>query len=107
MRVFRTTQYLRNAERLLTAEERLAVEAAIIGAPDSWPVIPGTGGARKARAGRGSRGKSGGVRVIYFYRTHAAEIFFVMIYAKSAQKELTDGQKKEISRIVAEIARRG
>jgi hypothetical protein len=103
MRVFHTSRYLRHAERLLTLEERAASEAAIVAAPEAWPVIAGTGGARKARAGRGSRGRSGGVRVIYFYRTRAGEIFFIMIYAKSAQEELSDAQRKEIRQIVAAI----
>lgn len=103
MRVFHTSRYLRHAERLPTAEERAAAEAEIVAAPEAWPVIPGSGGARKARARRGSRGRSGGVRVIYFYRTHAGEIYFIMIYAKSAQKELADAQKKEIKQIIGAI----
>jgi len=103
MRVFHTSRYSRHAERLLSAEERAGVEAEIVAAPEAWPVIRGTGGARKARARRGSRGKSGGARIIYFYRTHAGEIYFIMIYAKSVQKELTDAQKKEIGQIIVAI----
>jgi hypothetical protein len=40
-------------------EEKIAVE------PDRHPVMPGTGGFRKARWGRSGSGKRGGVRVIY------------------------------------------
>ncbi len=35
-------------------------------ASTAWPVIAGTGGARKARGARGGRGKSGGAHIIYY-----------------------------------------
>lgn len=52
---------------MLTPAEREVGEAEIIAAPDAWPVIAGTGGARKARVARGNRGKSAGARVIYYH----------------------------------------
>jgi hypothetical protein len=65
MRVLATRGYDRRARRLLTAVERAAGELEIAVAPLAWPVIQGTGGARKARVAGGSRGKSGGARIIY------------------------------------------
>lgn len=41
----------RRAVRLLPPDARMAAEAAIVARPDAWPVIQGTGGARKARIG--------------------------------------------------------
>jgi hypothetical protein len=52
---------------LLDEDERMAMEFFIASAPERHPVIPGSGGFRKARwRGRGE-GKSGGFRVIYFF----------------------------------------
>jgi len=42
------------------------MEANIAADPSAYPVIPGTGGFRKARWSRGSSGKSGGVRAIFY-----------------------------------------
>ncbi len=43
------------------------MQLAIAADPAAYPVIPGTGGVRKARWTRQGKGKSGGVRVIYYY----------------------------------------
>lgn len=66
MRVVATRGYDRRARKLLTAAERAAAELEIALAPFAWPVIVGAGGARKARAARGGKGKRGGARVVYY-----------------------------------------
>jgi hypothetical protein len=55
VRVIATRGYERGAARLLTREARMAAEAEIVARPEAWPVIAGTGGARKA----GSRCRDG------------------------------------------------
>ena len=57
-------EYIRQAERLLTVEERQDIVSYLAAHPKSGDLIEGTGGIRKMRWGRGGRGKSGGVRVI-------------------------------------------
>ena len=66
MRVVATRGYDSRARKLFTPAERAAAELEIALQPAAWPVVAGTGGARKARAARGSRGKSGGARIIYY-----------------------------------------
>ena len=100
MRVIATPVYERRAGRLLSREERAVAEAAIVARPDAWPVIAGTGGARKARIARGGRGKSGGARVIYFVLTARGTLYLLDIYAKSAKEDLTDADKHEIRRLI-------
>ena len=65
--VIAASRYERDARRLLTVQERVALRDALAPNPELYPVIPGTGGVRKARWGRQGKGKSGGVRVIYYY----------------------------------------
>ena len=52
--------------------------------PDLGDVVRGSGGVRKIRWNRRGTGKSGGVRVLYFARTDAGQIWLLLIYAKSA-----------------------
>jgi len=66
MQIVALSAYRRTADKLLIRNERLAMETAIAANPLAFPVIPGTGGFRKARWRRGNRGKSGGVRVIFY-----------------------------------------
>src|SRR5258708_32553825 len=57
--------YERRARGLFTEDERKAAELEIGGAPLRWPLIPRTGGGRKARVAKGSKGKSGGAWITY------------------------------------------
>lgn len=76
-------------------------------APTGWPIIPGTGGARKARAARGGRGKSGGARIIYYVVSRGRVLYLLDIYAKSAKENLTDAEKREIRNLIAAIEAEG
>ena len=51
--------------------------------PDVGDIIPGSGGIRKARWKQRGRGKRGGVRIIYFWKRKADEIWLLTIYSKS------------------------
>src|SRR5579863_5530760 len=57
--------------------------------PDAGDVIPQSGGCRKIRWGRAGIGKSGGVRVIYFNQLVDGSIVLLLIYAKSAQDNIS------------------
>jgi len=52
-------------------------------------VIPQSGGCRKMRWSRAGMGKQGGVRVIYFNRLAQGSIVLLVIYAKSAQDNIS------------------
>ncbi len=71
--------------------------------PKAGRVIQGTGGLRKLRFARPSRGKSGGTRVIYYYHNEDKPILLLLIYAKAAQENLTDAQKAHLKKHVDAI----
>ena len=104
VKVVATRRYDRQARKLLTAEERARAEVEIATAPEAWPVVSGTGGARKARAARGGKGKSGGARVIYYFWVAARLIYLIDIYAKSEKEDLSNAEKKEIRDFLAACA---
>jgi hypothetical protein len=104
MLVIATRGYERGAARLLTPGARVVVEAEIVARPDAWPVIAGTGGARKARIALPGRGKRGGARVIYFVLTARGALYLLDIYAKNAKDDLTSADKQGIRRRIEAIA---
>lgn len=59
------SRYESQVEKLMDEEERSTMEFFIANAPEDHPVIPGTGGFRKARQHRRGQSKSGGFRVIF------------------------------------------
>ncbi len=107
IRVIATRGYDRRARKLFSDAERTSAELEIAVAPAAWPVIAGTGGARKARAARGGRGKSGGARIIYYLFTRRAELYLLDVYAKSAKEDLTDAEKREIRNLIAALEAQG
>lgn len=46
--------------------------------PEAGVIMQGTGGVRKIRWAVEGRGKSGGVRVVYYYYNRSMPIFFVV-----------------------------
>jgi len=77
MKITATRVYQRQVKSALTAAERNIGEAQIAADPLAWPVIQGTGGARKARVAKTGRGKSGGARVVYFYAASPDHLFLL------------------------------
>jgi hypothetical protein len=96
--VFATSQYEREAKRLLTESEIAAMDASIAADSESHPVVVDTGGVRKARWSRQGKGKRGGVRVICYYWTADNEVYMLYLYAKNEQADLdAAGQRRQRS----------
>jgi hypothetical protein len=86
--------------------EIAALEASIAADPQTHPVVPGTGGVRKARWSRQGRGKRGGVRVIYYYFVSDDEVYMLYLYAKNEQADMDAAGRKEARKLV-EVLKRG
>ncbi len=81
------------------------MEDAIAADPGAAPVIPGTNGLRKARWRRQGKGKSGGVRCIYYYWVSDDEVYLLYVYAKSEQADMDPDGRKAAKSLVEEIKR--
>jgi hypothetical protein len=92
---------------LLDEEERMAMEFFIACAPEDHPVIPGSGGFRKARWSRRGKGKSGGFRVIYFFLAGPGRIYMAAIYAKSRKGTLSATDQNVLAKLAAQIKKAG
>lgn len=60
-------EFIRAADKLLSLEERQDLIRYLALHPKAGDLMEGTGGVRKLRWRRGDHGKSGGVRVIYYF----------------------------------------
>ena len=89
-------EYIRQAEKLMTVEERQD----IVSYPKSGDLIEGAGGIRKIRWGRGGRGKSGGVRVIYYYHSELMPLYLVALFAKNEQANLSKADRNGLAKLV-------
>ena len=93
-------EYLRRAAKLLSEDERHDIVGYLAAFPKAGDVIPGTGGVRKLRWARGGRGKSGGVRVIYYYHSEKLPLYLLTVFAKGEWVDLTQGERNELAGLV-------
>jgi hypothetical protein len=83
-----TKLFSRLLGRYLTDEQYAGLQAALIVNPECGAVVPGSGGVRKLRWSQPGRGKRGGIRVIYYARTHEGVIWMLTIYAKNEEQNI-------------------
>ena len=95
--------YRRRAGDLLSADEQDAVIDLIAFEPTCGDLIPGTGGLRKVRVGRGGSGKRGGARVIYYFYNAEFPAVLMTLYAKNEKADLTARDKKALASDLKEI----
>jgi hypothetical protein len=99
--VIETAEYLKQAAKLFSEAERVAIVEFLSGNPEAGDVIQGTGGLRKLRWKREGKGKRGGARIIYYYHNTTMPLALVYAYAKSAQEDLTPYEKKALTVMIA------
>ncbi len=95
--------YRRRAGELLSDDEQEAVIDLIAYEPACGDLIPGTGGLRKVRVGRGGSGKRGGARVIYYFYNADFPVVLMALYAKNEKTDLTAQEKKALAGTLKEI----
>jgi hypothetical protein len=93
-------EYMRRAEKLLSDAERRDVVDYLAIHPRAGDVMEGTGGIRKLRWGRGGRGKSGGVRVVYYFHNEAMPLYLLALFAKNEQANLSKAERNELAGLV-------
>jgi hypothetical protein len=76
------------------------IQAELLANPHLGDIIVGAGGARKARFALPNMGKSGGIRVIYFDKTHKQKLYLMICYPKGKQEDLTPEQKKKLKKAI-------
>ncbi len=100
MVIIETSIFTRRIKELMSDDDYKAFQEALVNRPDRGSIIQGSGGLRKVRWKLEGKGKSGGVRAIYYWVTADAQIYMLYVYPKSEQEDLTPEQKKALKAIV-------
>jgi hypothetical protein len=103
MTVLGTREFQQRAAARMTETERQEFITFIAGHPEDSVVMVGTGGVRKSRWGVGARGKSGGVRVIYYYHNPTMPVFLLTVFAKNERDNLSQRDRNIVKQVVMEI----
>jgi hypothetical protein len=95
--VVETPEFLRAAKKAGMSEpEREAAVIFLAEHPQAGEMIEGSGGARKVRIAREGKGKSGGYRVVAYYRDLDTPVFLLTVISKGQRADLTAGQRKRV-----------
>ncbi len=99
--VFKETPiFTRQVTDLLTDDEYKELQAQLVENPSKGPIMQGTGGCRKIRWARDNSGKSGGIRIIYYWITESNQIYMLFAFPKNKQENLTAEQRDALKKIV-------
>jgi hypothetical protein len=102
MVIIETSFFTKRVRVLLSDEEYRGLQSALITNPLKGALIRGSGGIRKVRWALPGRGKSGGVRVIYYWAVSKDQILMLSIYAKNERDNLTQEQLRILRQVVKE-----
>ncbi len=85
-----TPTFTRLIATLIDDEEYSKLQDDLVKRPDAGDLIKDGGGIRKLRWKRAGTGKSGGIRVIYYWITEDDQILMLVAYPKSVKDNLSD-----------------
>jgi len=100
MEFVETIAFTRRLEKCLGDEDYRLLQQALSQNPEAGAIIRQTGGTRKIRWAPQGRGKSGGVRVIYYYNRGETTCYMLLVYAKNEQDSLSPQQKRLLKQVV-------
>ena len=92
-------EFLKRAERLLTPGEKVGVINYLASHPQSGELIQGTGGIRKLRWSAKGKGKSGGIRVIYYFHNGAVPLFLLTVFCKAERANISKAERNELAKL--------
>jgi mRNA-degrading endonuclease RelE of RelBE toxin-antitoxin system len=95
-----TPEFTKKIVKLLTDEEFAAFQIFLCENPDFGKLIKGSGGIRKVRWMSGGKGKSGGIRVLYYLINDDGKILFLDVYSKNERETITDDEIKQLRSVV-------
>ena len=71
--------------------------------PFRGDLIQGTGGIRKVRFAVGTRGKRGGVRIVYYFHNEAMPVFLLTVFAKNEKDNLSKAERNALAKVAAAL----
>lgn len=92
--------YRELAEKHLNVEERQAIIDYLAEHPKAGDVMQGAGGLRKLRWGKSGRGKSGGVRIVYYFHDERLPLYLITLFAKNERANLTAAERQTLAKLV-------
>ena len=96
-------EYTKRSDKLLNESESNSIINYLAAHPAAGNIMQGTGGIRKLRWSSQGRGKSGGVRVIYYYHNQSMPLFLLTLFGKGEKDNLTKGERNDLAKFTSQL----
>ena len=84
----------------LSDDEYRGLQSYLLQKPDAGDIVRGSGGVRKVRWAKSGKGKSSGVRAIYYWKKSDHEIWMLTMYSKSERATIAGHTLKQIAEAI-------
>lgn len=96
--IVETPEFIKRAAHVgMTDEDRADVISTLAENPEAGVALGG--GLRKVRVARRGSGKSGGYRVIHFYREPDMPLFLLTVFAKNEKANISRSEKANLIKL--------
>ena len=92
------TYFTKHVYDYLSDDEYLGLQYFLLQYPEAGNVVPRSGGVRKIRWAIAGKGKSGGIRIIYYFKRKDDEIWLLTIYSKSEIENIPSHILRQIAK---------
>lgn len=99
MEIVETSIYTQDIIKLLSDKEYQELQKFLAEHPKAGDVIPASKGIRKLRWRLNNKGKSGGIRNIYYYYEEQHTLYMIYVYEKSKTENLTHTQIEMLRKV--------
>ncbi len=103
MEFIEATAFTKHLYDYLSEDEYLGLQSFLLQYPESGKVVRGSGGVRKTRWAMSGKGKSGGVRVIYYFKKQDDEIWLLTIYSKNEVENIPAHVLRQIAKEIENV----
>lgn len=97
------SEYIKRSKHLLDEEERNNIIDYLAVNPKAGKIMKGTGGIRKIRWARKGKGKSGGVRVIYYFYDNTMPLFLLTMFGKNEKENLSKAERNKLAGLTGKL----
>jgi hypothetical protein len=101
--VAETKAFQRKIETLLTVQEKEDPIYYLAEHPNAGVLIQGAGGIRKLRWAQAGRGKSGGIRVVYYFHSESLPLYLLAAFGKHEKANLSQQERSLLAKGVKEL----
>ena len=96
-------EFQKKSDKVISNAERHSIINYLAAHPAAGDIMQGTGGIRKLRWAAKGKGKSGGVRIIYYFHNELIPLFLLTLFGKGEKSNLSKSERNELAKLVSLI----